>query len=319
MERDDARRPRRLIELQDVEVLLVVADKRAFRRAAGVLGVEPSAVSRRVRAFEDRLGVSLFERDRTGVRLTAAGDSFLQNVRGALAQIDHATQSLREAGKGVNGSITVGITGLVSSPLSALLLRFRSEHPDVRLELSEDTTLGLYERVASRSIDVAFVLGGARDGEQEIAKLWSEAVFAGISKDDPRAGIQDQSIESFARDPFIISTYAQGDDAENFLIRELSDGGLVINVAHHRVSRETLMLMVGLGFGTALSCESETHLSFPNVAFVRLRDKTVPVSAIWLAGNDNPALRRFLSLTRLSSSGDTAKHAAVSRTPDRSP
>ena len=101
----------RLIELHDLDVAMAVADKRAFRRAARTLGVEPSAVSRRIRTLEDRLGTSLVERDHSGVRLTIAGERFLHDVRGAVAQIDFATTSFREAGIGNNGTITIGIVG----------------------------------------------------------------------------------------------------------------------------------------------------------------------------------------------------------------
>lgn len=52
---------------------LVVAECLSFRRAARMLGVRQSTVSRRVRSLEDKLGVSLFERYAGGVRLTAAG------------------------------------------------------------------------------------------------------------------------------------------------------------------------------------------------------------------------------------------------------
>ena len=56
---------------------LLVADHLSFRGAAAALGIRQSAVSRRVRALEDELGVSLFERHHTGVRVTNAGARFL--------------------------------------------------------------------------------------------------------------------------------------------------------------------------------------------------------------------------------------------------
>jgi len=51
---------------------LLVADHASFSRAARVLGVRQSAVSRRIQALEDELGVSLFERQLNGVRPTIA-------------------------------------------------------------------------------------------------------------------------------------------------------------------------------------------------------------------------------------------------------
>jgi DNA-binding transcriptional LysR family regulator len=79
---------------------LVVAKYLSFRGAASALGIRQSAVSRRVRALEDELGVSLFERHRTGVRVTDAGARFLQQAREALAQLDHASKIAGVAGQG---------------------------------------------------------------------------------------------------------------------------------------------------------------------------------------------------------------------------
>ena len=60
-------------------------------------------MSRHVRALEDHLGVSLFERDRTGVRVTNAGARFLQQAREALAQLDQASKRAGAAGRGADG------------------------------------------------------------------------------------------------------------------------------------------------------------------------------------------------------------------------
>jgi Bacterial regulatory helix-turn-helix protein, lysR family len=64
------------IDLVSVRQGLVVAECLSFHRAARVLGTQQSTVGRRVRALEDVLGVSLFERTPAGVRLTIAGARF---------------------------------------------------------------------------------------------------------------------------------------------------------------------------------------------------------------------------------------------------
>ena len=81
-----------MVKLIWISQALLVAENLSFSRAAQVLGVRQSAVSRRVRALEDRLGVSLFERDTNGVRLTEAGRRFLDKARSGIAEIDHAVK-----------------------------------------------------------------------------------------------------------------------------------------------------------------------------------------------------------------------------------
>lgn len=97
-----------MIDLVSVTQALLVAEHLSFSRAAQVLGVRQSAVGRRVRALEDKLGVSLFERDSTGVQLTEAGRRFLERTWPALSEIDHAMKAAASAGRGAEGVIRIG-------------------------------------------------------------------------------------------------------------------------------------------------------------------------------------------------------------------
>src|ERR1700726_1714030 len=81
------------IDLVSVTQGLVVAECLSFRRAARVLGTQQSAISRRVRALEDVLGVSLFERNPAGVRPTTAGAQFFEQARDGLRQLYDAIKT----------------------------------------------------------------------------------------------------------------------------------------------------------------------------------------------------------------------------------
>ena len=58
---------RRQIEIYDIQIVLAVAELGSFRKAAGILRLGQSAVSRRVQKLEDNIGVSIFERNSMGV------------------------------------------------------------------------------------------------------------------------------------------------------------------------------------------------------------------------------------------------------------
>ena len=80
------------------------------------------------------------------------------------------------------------------------------------------------------------------------------------------------------------------------------------------------MALVGLGFGVSLVADHWRGVSYPNVTFVPVghEDETVPFSITWRPENDNPALRRFLSLARIEARRSGAL-SAPSQTPDPSP
>jgi hypothetical protein len=88
---------------------LSVADHLSFRGAARELGVRQTAVSRRVGALENALGVSLFERGHRGLKITTAGFRFIQDVREGFRYIEHATRMAGAAGLGKSGRLSICI------------------------------------------------------------------------------------------------------------------------------------------------------------------------------------------------------------------
>ena len=109
-----------------------------FRDAAASLGITESAISHQVRRLEEFLRVPLFERAGAGVRLTAAGRRYLEQIDPAIRQIQAATEAvLRPEGRGV-----VRLTlppSLAAAWLIPKLGAFEREHPDLELQLVTTT------------------------------------------------------------------------------------------------------------------------------------------------------------------------------------
>jgi len=111
-----------------------VARRRSFAFAAAELHLTPSAISHQVSRLESDLGVRLFERSAHGVRLSDAGERYLERVGGALGAISSATEDLR---KGVENSLYVHSAPTIASLwLMPRLRDFAQAHPDISLNLS---------------------------------------------------------------------------------------------------------------------------------------------------------------------------------------
>jgi DNA-binding transcriptional LysR family regulator len=111
-----------------------VARRRSFGLAAAELHLTASAISHQVARLEADLGVRLFERSAHGVRLSDAGERYLERVAGALAAISTATEDLR---KGVGNSLYVhSAPSIASLWLMPRLRGFAQAHPDIALNLS---------------------------------------------------------------------------------------------------------------------------------------------------------------------------------------
>ena len=109
-----------------------------FRDAALSLGVTESAISHQVRRLEDFLRIALFDRSGTGVRLTAAGRRYLEQIDPAIRQIQAATEAmLHPTGRSV-ARLTLP-PSLAATWLIPQLSAFERAHPGVELQLVPTT------------------------------------------------------------------------------------------------------------------------------------------------------------------------------------
>lgn len=103
-----------------LETFVKVAECGSFTKAADDLYLTPTAVMKQINALEKGLEVALFERTNHGLRITKAGESFLQDARYILEYVSRAEQKAREIFEGENRrSIRIGTS--VMTPAKFIL------------------------------------------------------------------------------------------------------------------------------------------------------------------------------------------------------
>lgn len=128
--------------LATLEVFLVVAAERSFRRAAGKLGVTPSAVSHAVRRLEERVGTPLLARTTRSVRLTDAGERLAARVGPALREAALALEQVPSKGKGVAGTLRLNVPRIAMElVVGPALPAYLAANPDASVEVTVDDRL----------------------------------------------------------------------------------------------------------------------------------------------------------------------------------
>src|SRR5690606_38341215 len=156
------------MEIRQLRYVIVAAECGSFRRAAAALCVRQSSVSRAVQSLEDELGVSLFERRRGGVHLTAAGRRLLHEVRPALDQLEMARETAATAGRAETGVVSIGIlTSLADGFLRELVRKYAVRHPKVMIDIRDGGRDDHITAIRRRRLDIAFVTGDACIAECE--------------------------------------------------------------------------------------------------------------------------------------------------------
>jgi len=143
------------MELRHLRYFVTVATEGTFSAAAEKLRVSQPALSKQVRDLEEEIGVSLFSRTSTGVRLTAAGREFYAQSKNTLATLDTAVQRTRAAKYEQSGTLRIGIYGaIISHVLPHVMEIYSSQYPGIDLTLHEMHHRDQYAALESGEIDV---------------------------------------------------------------------------------------------------------------------------------------------------------------------
>jgi DNA-binding transcriptional LysR family regulator len=276
---------------------LAVAETASFSQAARRLKVQQSTISRRVRNLEDHIGVSLFERYSHGVRLTESGRAFLGQANLSRDILLNAVAHARHAGTGGGGFLRIGfVWSFAAGVASEIIAAFRRQNPTIRLRLTELGAAELLKRTLAREIDCAWIVRWHDlDPSLEVEPLWSEALHLATSDHTAVTDLQDWGV--LAREPYL----CRSTDEWRHFQRHLDQvGGPQMDIQTHDCSRESLLTLAAAGDGVTLLPDSIAELGYPGVRFSPMADPRgrLEICAIWRRETDNPALRRFMSLTR---------------------
>jgi DNA-binding transcriptional LysR family regulator len=146
------------MELRHLRYFCAVADWNGFNRAARALHTSQSSISAQIRDLEQEIGVTLFNRARSRVSLTPAGEKFLQEARRLVAGADRAVDIAQRTARGEIGSLSIGFVIWGTGTFFPGVIRaFRQLYPSVQLSLMEATSVTQSEALLNGTIDVGFM------------------------------------------------------------------------------------------------------------------------------------------------------------------
>jgi DNA-binding transcriptional LysR family regulator len=298
--------PRSKIELRHVRYIIAAAESGSFRRAAQDLGIEQSAISRRIRDVEDEIGAQLFRRHPAGVDLTEIGKQFLHQASPGARQIASALDRARSeaaAGRhlriGVFGPLTMGF-------LSELFGAFRRDRPEVSLRFSEGNCPELIAAVRRGQLDVGIVAEAFPAKGCAVTHLWAEPVYVAMPDGDPLANQKALRWDDLRDRQFVVTDLPTGDFAKGYLMRNLQTSSGDLQIEQLSVTRESLMQIVAHGDGVTIAGSAHVRHGLPGIAFRRIEDAVLRYGAVHPRGALHRNLERLLTLAKSFSERDDA-------------
>jgi LysR family hca operon transcriptional activator len=147
-----------LVELRHLRYFVAVAEDGSLTLAAKRLHTSQPSLSRQIRDLEYQVGAELLSRSVRGIELTAAGKTFLDHARLALAQVDAAVEAARKAAQPAKKTFAIGFqTGHEMNWLPPAMRLLRDELQNIEVTVSSDYSPDLAEALARGRLDVAFM------------------------------------------------------------------------------------------------------------------------------------------------------------------
>lgn len=174
--------------LSQVQGFVEVARRQKLGRAAGDLFITQPALTARIQRLEQELGVPLFVRTPTGMRLTDPGRAFLPYAVRALDVLAEGRRLVDELGQGGAGQLALGAAPAISTyVLPAVLKRFADSHPNVRLIVRTGHSEEILEMVLREEVEVGLTRA-LRHPQIRSEPLYEETLVLVADPADPIAG-----------------------------------------------------------------------------------------------------------------------------------
>lgn len=290
------------LDLRYVRYALAAAELRSFRQTAVTLDVSQSTVSRRIQILERRLGFDLFLRTHSGIELTEAGRTFLAEVTPSLVHIDRAARHAAAAQPTERSSLRIGIIqGLLTPAAQAVLHRLRKLQPSIRVTVQDGTTQDHVQRIEHGEIDLCLSWNGPRMAGHAVERLWFEKVFVVVPRTHTLAVCEVIPWSALQQETIIVAGHAESyRETLKFLATLVPEYELGQRISIQGVSQESLIPLVALDYGVALTCNENAADRSGGIVLRPIADAsgTLQISAIWLKRNRNAALKTFLAVAR---------------------
>ena len=288
------------MELRHLRYFVAVGEEQHYGRASRRLRVAQPALSRQIQDLEEELGFKLFDRLPRGVKLSAAGELFLQDARRILQEVSEAVVRAARVARGQSGTLRVGFAENASwgGVVPDSFRRFREQRHDAVLQLQPAASLEQLEAIRSGRLDAGFVnFMPKADPELDHVDVAVQHVELAVPKRHPLTNLKRVRLRDLMDEAFVWFPRWTSPAFYDEMMDACYRGGLKSpRIVQEGLNEATILSLVttGLGVGWVLGTAS---LRCPEaVVILPVVDLGVHLSLAlaWRRDNTSPLLRDFI-------------------------
>ncbi|EJQ43159.1 hypothetical protein IEE_03337 [Bacillus cereus BAG5X1-1] len=235
----------------------------SISKAAEVLHIAQPPLSQLLKKLETDLGTTLIHRYRQKWELTATGEILYQYANQMLIQIQDVKQQIQEIEQGIGGTVSIGVSSVCSNMLIDYVSTFRTQYPNVKINIVTGNSEELLKRLEQREIDVALLLrlGNSEQYEMKILKKQPTAVIIPSSWATSFSS-QHVTIEQIAQFPFIMLGAMEGLSFNEDLFKVFDEHQVKPNIIIECKDIRMVVALVSRGLGLSVIPRMDYTSSF---------------------------------------------------------
>ncbi len=236
--------------LRQLQYLVALREHGHFGKAADACFVTQSTLSAALRELETLLGVTLVERTRRVVRFTALGEKVADKAVRVIRETEELAELARAQGKPLHGELRLGVIPTIAPfLLPAMLPRLRTEWPDLKLYLREETSQAACEALHRGQLDCVLLALPYACGDVDSVPLLDDRLFVAFPGGEAPSGA---AVEVDAIDEKRMLLLEDGHCLKDHALSACNRPELRAHAAMMGTSLHTLVQMVDNGLGVTL-------------------------------------------------------------------
>ncbi len=238
------------MDINQLEVVVAVAQEKSFSRAAETLHRTQPAVSQAIRRLETELGEPLFDRSSKDGTLTAAGRVLFDFAQQMLNLRHHAHAALKELKDLHRGKLTLSANEYTVMYLLPLIPVFRARHPHIKIEVKRSLASRIASEILGRESEIGIVSFKPNDPTVAAVPVLMDELALVVAPDHPLAAQTIVSVRELGAESFIAHNVPS--PYRERVVRTFEKYKTPLNISMELPTLEAIKRFVEQGMGVAL-------------------------------------------------------------------
>ena len=283
---------------------VAAARLRSFTKAAEQFYITQTAMTQQIRALEETVGATLFDRSTRPVSLTPAGAAFLLDARAILERMDVSLERIKEASTGLGGTLRIGyVRGYERSNLSNILRSFHKKYPNILLSLYRNSTDALAASLSNQDLDLIVTWDStnlAANPQWSSFRMASARLVVALYPSHPLAGRVSLSRKELKDEKILYMSPSDSQDSygDAFFMNLYQVAEFKPNIIFRSSDTESILIMVAAEEGVSILPDYCTNklTNADNLVFIPLEgdNEIEEITVVWSKNNPNPVLPRLV-------------------------